>query len=314
MSVAERGSKTRLAKELGVSRASLYYRRKLPEKDELLRREIERVMVDNPGYGSPRVAIALEINKKRAARVMRKYGLKPARRAGKPCKPNDQGREPTGYPCALSDWCPAAPNVLWASDFTFISFRGEFIYLCTVLDGFTGEVLGFNISRTHDAEFVRRAIERAQKYAGTLPEWFHSDQGSEYASGAICSWLESQGVKISMNPKGAPWCNGSQESFFGRFKVEFGDFERFETRADLLEEIYKQLHYHSAIRIKTRLKMSPVQFREKWEAGRTELSTITNNFPQVMSLPRRRASLGSPLPPLRGGEKLLLLNYDYEQS
>jgi putative transposase len=285
VSAAERGSKTRLAQELGVSRSSLYYRRKIPEKDELLRREIERVMADNPGYGSPRVAIALKINKKRAARVMRKYGLKPARRAGKPYKPNDLGREATRYRCVLSDWCPAAPNVLWASDFTFISFRGEFIYLCTVLDGFTGEVLGFNISRTHDADFVRRAIERAQKYAGTLPEWFHSDQGSEYASEQICAWLEAQGVKISMNPKGAPWCNGSQESFFGRFKVEFGDFERFETRADLLEEIYRQLHYHSAVRIKTRLKMSPAEFREKWETRRTELLTNINSFPQVMSLP-----------------------------
>jgi uncharacterized membrane-anchored protein YhcB (DUF1043 family) len=44
-----------------------------------------------------------------------------------------------------------------------------------------------------------------------------------------------------MNPKSAPWCNGSQESFFGRFKVEFGEFDRFETYAELLEELYQQL-------------------------------------------------------------------------
>ena len=73
-----------MAKELGISRASLYYQRKIPEKDEELRLQIEEVIEKNPGYGSPRIAIELKINKKRAARVMRKFGLKPARRAKSP--------------------------------------------------------------------------------------------------------------------------------------------------------------------------------------------------------------------------------------
>jgi hypothetical protein len=53
----EFSNKTALSRELGVSRASLYYKRKLPEKDEALRRAIESVMQENPGYGAPRVAI-----------------------------------------------------------------------------------------------------------------------------------------------------------------------------------------------------------------------------------------------------------------
>lgn len=285
MQAVEHGNKSQLARELGISRASLYYKHKMPEKDEALRREIEAVMSNNNGYGSPRVALALGINRKRIARVMKKYGLKPARRCKTPRKPADEGREPLKHPSVLSRFWPIVPDHVWASDFTFISFGGQFIYLCTVIDMFTGEVLGFNISRTHDARFVRLAIERAIKRAGTLPDWFHSDQGSEYASHAVCSWLESQGVSISMNPKGSPWCNGSQESFFGRFKVEFGDFDRFDTLADLLEALYEQLYYFSNIRIKTRLKMSPVQFREKWELQHQQLSTITHRYPQVISLP-----------------------------
>ena len=108
-------------------------------------------------------------------------------------------------------------------------------------------------------------------------------------------------MNISMNPKGSPWCNGAQESFFGRFKVEFGDFDRFDTLADLLEVLYEQLHYFSNIRIKTRLKMSPAEFREKWESQRQQLSTIIHRNPQVMSLPP------DPPPPLRVGVKRLLL-------
>lgn len=287
MAVAELGSKKRLAEELGVSRASLYYRPKMPAKDDELRRRVEAVMLENPGYGSPRVAIALGINEKRAARVMRKFGLKPARRSKTPRKPDDIGREPEAFSNILSKLTPIAPDTVWASDFTFISYGGKFIYLCTVIDVFTGEVLGFNISRSHDARFVRLAIERAIQRTGDIPVWFHSDQGSEYASALVLDWLQGLDVTISMNPKGSPWCNGSQESFFGRFKTEFGDFHRFETLADLLEALYAQLDYFSNRRIKTKLRMAPAQFREKWLTVQRQLSTPTHRNPQVMSLPPR---------------------------
>lgn len=244
-------------------------------------------MVEHPGYGSPRVAIALGINKKRAARVMRQFGLKPARRSKTPTKPDDVGRVDTGHENILGKLSPIAPNVVWASDFTYISFRGQFIYLCTVIDAFTGEVHGFNISRRHDAAFVLCAIERAVRKEGVLPLWFHSDQGSEYASELVCSWLASRGATVSMNPKGSPWCNGAQESFFGRFKVEFGDFGRFATYADLLESLYSQLSYFSNLRIKSKLKMSPVAFRDRWEQRRQELSTTHESPP------------GPPSPPIR---------------
>lgn len=287
MAVAEPGSKKRLAEELGVSRASLYYRPRMPAKDEELRHRVEAVMLENPGYGSPRVAIALGINEKRAARVMRKFGLKPARRSKTPRKPEDIGREPEAFSNILSKLTPIAPDTVWASDFTFISYGGTFVYLCTVIDVFTGEVLGFNISRSHDARFVRLAIDRAIQRTGVLPIWFHSDQGSEYASALVLDWLQGLGVTISMNPKGSPWCNGSQESFFGRFKTEFGDFHRFETLADLLEALYAQLDYFSNRRIKTKLRMAPAQFREKWLTAQRQLSTPTHRNPQVMSLPPR---------------------------
>lgn len=297
MALTERENKSALARELGVSRSSLYYRPKKPDKDDSLRREIEALMLKHPGYGSPRVAIALKINEKRAARVMKKFGLRPARRAKMPYKPEDEGRESLEYPCILSQLSPIAPDVVWASDFTFISYRGAFVYVCTVIDVFTGEVLGFNISRTHDANFVMVAIKRAIERTGTVSQWFHSDQGSEYASSLVRTFLEDRDVFISMNPKSAPWCNGSQESFFGRFKVEFGEFERFDTYADLLEELYRQLHYFTFERIKTKLRMPPAEFRLVWFATQSEILTQIHSYPQVMSLP--------PYPPPAPAERCL---------
>lgn len=264
-------SKTALAKRVGISRSSLYYQRKIPEKDEQLRWLIEEVLSDNPGYGYRRVALALGINAKRARRVMRKFGLRPLRRAKAPRKLNDIGRPPTNRPDILALWCPIEPDIVWVSDFTFIRFHDRFLYLTTVLDAFTGEVLGFNVSDTHDSQLVLTAIKRAYEKAGKLPEWFHSDQGSEFDSETVCNWLTERGVKLSNSPKSSPWRNGEQESFFGRFKVEFGDFERFATVPELLEEIYYMLYYFTELRIKNRLKMSPAAFRRKWQTQRSAL-------------------------------------------
>ena len=279
MRCARGANKSQVALELGISRASLYYRAKIPEKDDTLRKQIEGVMFENPGYGYRRVAMALGINHKRAKRVMRKFGLKPARRAKAPRKPLDIGNAPVNHPDILSKICPIIPDLVWASDFTFISFKGAWHYLATVLDVFSWVPLGFNVSRTHDAVFVKVAIQRAIKAAGTTPTWFHSDQGSEYNSDEVSYWLERQGVSISMSPKSSPWRNGSQESFFGRFKVEFGDADRFETLAEFLEAIFIHIHYFTYKRIKNRLKMPPAAFRANW------FSTHIHSFPQVMSLP-----------------------------
>ena len=309
MAGAKRGSKTRLAQKLGVSRSSLYYQPKMPEKDSCLRKEIESVMVQNPGYGSPRVSMALGINKKRAARVMKKFGLKPARRAKKPRKPLDEGQSPQAVPNIVKQLCPIVPSFVWVSDFTYIRFESTFIYLCTVLDLFTGEVLGFHISNRHDALLVKISIQRAVRKCGRFPGWFHSDQGSEYASEQVQAWLVSRGTQISMSPKSSPWWNGSQESFFGRFKLDFGDVDRFETLAELLEALYCQLHYHSNIRIKSKLKMSPAAFREKWAQRNSSNFIHSPASPDFPRTPSPKHSLpwieGERVPePLKGSEPL----------
>lgn len=277
-------TKTELAARLGVSLASLYYRRLLPEKDNQLRVKIEAVMQSCPDYGYRPIAITLGINHKRIRRVMKKFGLKPARRAKAPRKPQDAGQLAKAYPCITKLWCPLAPNMVWVSDFTYIPFHGRFVYLATVLDLFTGEVLGAAVMTNHDAELVKRSILYAAKRAGRYPDWFHSDQGSEYSAEEIISLLDQNQVSISMSPKSSPWRNGMQESFYGRFKIALGDPERYDTVEQLAEAIYQTIHYFSNIRIKVRLKCSPIEFRKKWENAQ---STSTNTSPQLISLPPR---------------------------
>jgi len=262
--LSEKVSKSEVARRLGVSRASLYYKPKKPIADEALRQAIEVVMLKHHGYGHRRVADALGINRKRALRVMKLYNLKPARRCKTPTKPGDAGKEALNFPDITRIFSPIAPHVLWVSDFTFINFHGRFVFFATVIDRFTTQVLGANVMLRHTTELIEGAFNQALATADCTPQCFHSDQGSEYGSDRFLALLSTLSVQISMCPKASPWRNPQQESFFGRFKVEFGDPDRFETLAELIEAIYAYVAYYNNDRIHTRLRMSPVEFRNLW--------------------------------------------------
>ena len=277
--MAPKGTKSALAKELGVSRGMVYYHHKQPGKDEHLRRRIEAVMLKHPSYGHKRIADDLKISRKRVRRIMKLYGLKPARRARAPSKPDDQGKPESNAPDILSKLSPIAPDTVWVADFTYIWFHNRHVYLATVMDRFTREVLGVSIMTDHSAELVVRALTMALRGADSTPQWFHSDQGSEYTSYALTHLLEQNNIQVSHSPKSSPWRNGSQESFFGRFKVEFGDPERFSALSELMEAIYCYISYYNTERIHTAHRAPPVTARQKHLA-------IHTRYPQVMSLPR----------------------------
>lgn len=253
-------NKTKVAKELGVSRSSLYYKPQLPDKDELLKTEIEKVMLLHSAYGHRRIADELKINRKRISRVMKKYSLKPARRAKTPQKESSPKAD---FPNVIQLLSPIAPSEIWAADFTYISFQGSFIYFATVVDLFTKEVLGFAVKTSHDTSLILEALDMALATAETTPTWFHNDRGSEYRSQKFEDLLTSLNIKISISPR--PWFNGCQESFYGRFKTEFGDPERYDSLPELIEAICFYVHYYNNFRIHTRIRMSPIEFKIKWQ-------------------------------------------------
>jgi len=76
-------TKSKLAKQAGCSRSSLYYRKKQPLKDWRLKVKIEDALHDHPGYGHKSLADHLKIGKDKILRVMKLFGIKPYRRRSK---------------------------------------------------------------------------------------------------------------------------------------------------------------------------------------------------------------------------------------
>lgn len=271
-------SKKELAKELGVSRASLYYQPKMPEKDLKFKIEIEEVMKDNKAYGHKRIAWDLKRNKKKVLRVMKKFGLKPKRHRKPPKKPQDQNQAAMAVPNLIQGIIIEAPNHVWVSDFTFLPYFGKFVYLATIEDLFTREIVGWEISFKHDAGLVAQALLNALNYY-PAPRIIHSDQGSEYRSHKYQTLLNSMNIEQSMSKKASPWQNGHQESFYSEFKLELGHPECYANLGELIEAIAQQIHYYNKRRIHTALKCSPKVFAEKFKAKQ-----VNQNFENKLIL------------------------------
>lgn len=252
-------NKKLIAEAIGLNRKNIYYETKQEKKDLEVKNQIEAVQVDNPAYGHRRIALDLKMNKKKILRVMNKYGIKPLRRRIRFFKTRDRKLTEIDVPNLVKLMCPIRPDVIWVCDFTYIRFKGRFIYLASVEDIFTREILGLSISRFHNSYLVIEALEEALS-TGRKPMIGHSDQGSEYRSEKYQKLLKDNSILCSMSAKGSPWENGYQESFFGRLKEESGDLNRFEDLPKLIEYIYLQVHYYNYKRIHTKLKMSPKQY------------------------------------------------------
>jgi len=255
-------TKTAVAEKLGISRGMLYYQHKQPLIDEEVRHQIEAVLTEHKAYGHKRIAPELKLNKKRILRVMKKFNIKPYRsRPKKPDKKEDEGKAAENEINVYKLLCPIAPHIVWVSDFTYIKFQGRFIYLATIMDMYTREIIGIAVSRFHNQNLVMEAFMDAEKKTKTYPLYLHSDQGSEYTSEEYETYVKSKGTTISFADKASPWQNGFQESFYGKFKVDLGHMEQFSSLGELIEAIYQTMYYYNNKRRHTALKMSPVQFR-----------------------------------------------------
>lgn len=59
------------------------------------------------------------------------------------------------------DFNQKAPNLVWASDFTYIKANGKWYYLCIVMDLFSRKVISWCISAKPDVDLVRNAFNKA---------------------------------------------------------------------------------------------------------------------------------------------------------
>lgn len=264
-----------LCRVLAVSVSGFHdwrHRQGRPDREAALRADLRTIHAGSRGtYGRPRMVRALRtrayaVGHKRVGRLMREEGLRgktkgrftprtTGSRHGRPVAANQLDRQ----------FAVAHPRPAWVGDITYLPTREGWLYLATVIDLRTRQVLGYSLSDRMPDDLVQQAFLNAWSAspvgAGVL---FHSDRGSQYASADFAKTLAAHGFEPSMSRKGNCWDNAVAESFFATLKNEEATGV-YETKAAAHAAIASYIHgFYNPIRLHSALDyISPNDYAKR---------------------------------------------------
>jgi transposase InsO family protein len=268
--------------ELGQVSRSSFYRfddgaKPRPDPDMDLRDAIQRIALEWPSYGRPRITAELrrrgwKVNPKRVYRILREDNLLCVRKR-KFIVTTDSNHGCKVYPNLARQMALSGVDQLWRADITYIRLRDEFVFLAVILDAHSRRVIGWALDRTMEDDLTLSALRMALSRRTVEPGLIHhSDRGSQYASSDYTGLLKAHQILISMSRKGNPWDNAACESFMKTLKYEEVHRNEYrdlaEARAaihDFLEKVYNQKRLHSALGY-----LPPAEFERNLTAQRNK--------------------------------------------
>lgn len=243
------------ARELGISRGSIYYRpRQASDADLALMRRIDELHLELPFAGSRMLRDLLagediEVGRLHVATLMKRMGIEALYR-----KPNTSKPAPGHkiYPYLLRRLPITRPNQVWAMDITYIPMARGFVYLAAVVDWFSRRVMAWRLSITMHADFCIEALEEALASFGK-PEIFNTDQGSQFTSTDFTKVLLAKEIQISMDGKGAWRDNVFVERLWKSIKYEEVYLRAYDTVSHARASIDRYLDFYNGRRPHSRL-------------------------------------------------------------
>src|ERR671919_3066384 len=277
-----------MCRTLGVSRQGFYDWETRPLSahavtDRLLAAEIEAIWECSARtYGAPRVHAWLRrqgyrTSRKRVARIMREHGwIGVSGRRRVLTTIVDPGAR-AAQDLVARDFNPAAPDVTWAGDITYIPTGEGWLFLATVIDLFSRRVIGCGVADHLRTPLVASALEMAVATRGGQVDGvvFHSDRGCQYTSAEYRQLCERLEVTQSMGATGVCFDNAAAEAFFASLKRELVHRSRFATRAEARREIIRWIEgWYNARRLHSTLDyLTPNEKEALYERMRDTLES-----------------------------------------
>ena len=256
-------SVSRQAELLGISRGTVYY---LPKptslRDLSIMNAIDKLHLDFPFMGARQLRRELlklnhEVGRLHVRTLMRKMDIS----AVAP-QPGTSQRNPQHkvFPYLLRKLVINRSDQVWALDTTYIRMARGFVYLTAVVDVYSRRILAHRTAITLEACHAVDALEEAYNRFGK-PEIVNTDQGSQFTAQDFVDAVLGNGVKLSMDGRGAWRDNVFVERVWRTIKYERVYLRAYdsvsEARKDIAQYIewYNSERGHSSIAGKT-----PTQF------------------------------------------------------
>jgi hypothetical protein len=152
-------------------------------------------------------------------------------------------------------------DTLWVGAATYIPTAEGWLYLATVIDACSRQLLGWSMTDHRRTELCLDALHAAvgtrggPAYIGGVI--FHSDHGCQYSADAYRDACSALGVIQSMGTVGDSYNNAMAESFFASLKRELVDDEHFATRAEARAAVFEWLIWYNNDRLHSALQYRP---------------------------------------------------------
>lgn len=255
-------SERRACRLLELDRSSYRYEA-VADGDAELRGKLLELARQKLRYGYRRLHVLLQrqgqaVNVKRVYRLYREAGLMVRRQRRK----------------RLVRLMPAEPrlqraNQEWAMDFIIDGLAsGRMVRILSVVDAYTRECLALEADTSLGSGRVIRVLERLIAERGA-PESLRSDNGPEFTSRRMISWVEEHKITLIHIQPGKPMQNGHVESFHGRLRDECLNAHWFRTLNDVRTTLEKWRQEYNCERPHSGLDYrTPEEFRQTLDRGK----------------------------------------------
>ena len=200
-----------------------------PDFELRLVKRMNELAAKYPRWGYRMIASVLKgegwaLNRKRVERLWRLEGHRIL-----PRRTQESGKKAQGLAInAIWNLQATKPNQIWSYDFMGSRLRnGSALRILNVVDEFTREGLSSRVDRSIGTTHVQEELERLFRLRGK-PEVLRSDNGREFISTTLTSWLVEQGVTAAFIEKGSPQQNAFVERFNGTMRDELLNGELFD--------------------------------------------------------------------------------------
>jgi putative transposase len=206
---------------IGLAESTYYYKTVCKSKEDDFLQKVDEVSLERPEYGARRIRdelcdAGLKCGRKKVSRAMRLMGIEAKYPKPKTSCSNPEHKK---YPYLLNDLQITKPNQVWCADITYIRVKYGWAYMVAILDWATRKVLSWRLSNSMDSSFCIEALNEALELYGT-PQYFNTDQGSQFTCADFLQPLKDRHVKISMDGKGRALDNVIVERFWRSLKYE----------------------------------------------------------------------------------------------